>query len=86
MEWQAGYACCAFLMPLSYVNRVAAEMRSKNAWREKPHLESDQARELVTAVASRFDTSTDAARIRLTQLGQLLSEPQTAGNLFGELP
>lgn len=85
MEWQAGYACGAFLMPLSYVTRVAAEMRSKNAWLEKPHSGSDQARELIAEVAGRFDTSADAARIRLTQLGQLLTQPQASGNLFGEL-
>jgi hypothetical protein len=64
MEWQAGYACGAYLMPVTTTRRLVAELRSSRA--------SD--RDLIREVSVRFRTSEDASRVRLSKLG-LLGRP-----------
>lgn len=69
MEWQAGYACGAFLMP-------ASALRHKI----RPYIEQHglfgitgegdlHGRQLIEIVRAGFDVSADAARIRLIKLG-----------------
>lgn len=82
MEWQAGYACGAFLMPLTYLNRHVTDLRTKKRWMQKPSLGSAEAGELIAEVARRFDVSSDAARVRLMQLELVTAQPNRSGNLI----
>jgi hypothetical protein len=73
MEWQAGYACGAILMP------AAALVDAVQRFREERHLtfsnlalNSDSGQQLIDIVASSFQTSKDAARVRLLKKGMLI--------------
>jgi hypothetical protein len=72
MEWQAGYACGAILIPATALLDTVRRFREQ---REIPYsnlvLESDTGRQLITLVASTFQTSKDAARVRLLKKGVL---------------
>lgn len=57
MEWQAGYACGAFLMPASYLKRTVDNFLATNG------ADTDG---LIDAVVTRFQVSKDAARVRLS--------------------
>jgi Zn-dependent peptidase ImmA (M78 family) len=74
MEWQAGYACGAFLMPITALKQLVFQLRTKNRWSGTPTADSDAARQLITHVAQRFDVSADAARVRLTQLDLIVDQ------------
>jgi Zn-dependent peptidase ImmA (M78 family) len=72
MEWQAGYACGAVLMP------ATALVESVKRFREEKKLPyanlvvgSEYGQQLITLVASTFQTSRDAARVRLLKRGIL---------------
>lgn len=71
MEWQASYACGAFLMPLAPVNKLAEEYLKRYSDRCWLPSDTDKAVELTDLVAESFDVSTDAARVRLQKLGFL---------------
>jgi Zn-dependent peptidase ImmA (M78 family) len=82
MEWQAGFACGAFLMPqgpLSVAIRRIAEERGLPAG--KFNATSEHGIALITDIAIRFGVSKDAARVRLEQRDVLVSAAQT-GALF----
>jgi Zn-dependent peptidase ImmA (M78 family) len=71
LEWQAGYASGAFLMPLSALRRTV-----RQAWNGADVLgnlavASDGGREVIRRVQSSYLVSEDAARVRLLQLGIL---------------
>jgi len=73
MEWQAGHACGAFLMPGSRVKKVAQEVAIRIP---PPPLEplvpdSDYGRALVLTLCERFHVSRDAAQVRAHRLGLL---------------
>ena len=71
MEWQAGYACGAFLMPMTHVQRIAgAYQQSHNLFGPVPH-NSDDGRRLIEEISTGFQVSTEAARVRLAKLGFL---------------
>src|SRR5437762_3145180 len=68
MEWQAGFACGAFLMPqgpLSVAIRRTAEERGLPAG--KFSATSEHGIALIADIAIRFGVSKDAARVRLEQ-------------------
>ena len=71
MEWQAGYVSGAVLMPISRLTELVQE--AFNAWGIFGGVPatSVQGADLVASVAHEFDVSTDAARVRLSQLGYL---------------
>ena len=71
MEWQASYACGAFLMPYSVIRKLSLEEISKRNAASWVSGDSEQAAELVNIVSDTFDVSTDAARVRLNKLGFL---------------
>lgn len=78
MEWQAGYACGALLMPATALIETAQAFRTKN---KLPYanlvVNSPAGQELIGLVASTFQTSRDAARVRLLKK-EILSDPGTA--------
>jgi Zn-dependent peptidase ImmA (M78 family) len=66
MEWQAGYVCGAILMPAGpLIDTVQAFRRENGLLLTNLALASDAGRRLIETVASRFQTSRDAARVRL---------------------
>jgi hypothetical protein len=66
MEWQAGYVCGAILMPASaLMDTVQAFRRQNGLALSNLALHSDAGQRLIETVAARFQTSRDAARVRL---------------------
>src|SRR5262245_12771340 len=81
LEWQAGYACGALLMPISHLRQVAS--RALGVLGESPplHVATPAAAQLQRKVADAFEVSIDAARIRLLKLGYLTAS-KVPGALF----
>ena len=75
MEWQAGYACGAILMPAAALVETVSRFREE---KKLPYanllLGSEQGQQLITLVTSTFQTSRDAARVRLLKKGILAEE------------
>ena len=72
MEWQAGYACGAILMPAgALVDAVHGFRAENNLLYSNLSLQSDAGQKLIGVVASAFQTSRDAARVRLLKQGVL---------------
>ncbi len=82
MEWQAGYACGALLMPVTPVRRLVGEYQESNGLYGIIGLNDSHARNLIEAVQASFQVSTDAARVRLSKLG-ILGETGGGASLFG---
>lgn len=72
MEWQAGYAAGALLMPESFVRRAVAAFFCNRA--EKPPIKKDAvtAPTLSGRIALTFEVSEEAANVRLAKLGYLI--------------
>lgn len=74
LEWQAGYACGAFLMLASHVRQLVAEYVAQHGLLFRPRANSAHAAEIQRLVADRFFVSADAARVRLLKLGYLTDQ------------
>lgn len=70
MEWQAGYACGAFLMPASFVKRLVSGFTATNT-RTSP-IKGDLRQDVIAKVVETFQVSKDAAGVRLSVLGYFL--------------
>jgi len=74
MEWQAGYGCGAFLMPIRSLIETVHEFRQlENIPAGALSLISEEGQELLQRVAGAFQVSRDAARVRLLQ-GRFLQD------------
>ena len=82
MEWQAGYVSGAILMPAGAVRRLVADICGPRGWHSAVSLTSPHAAVIITAVATAFLASEEAARVRLVKLG-LLSDSADQLPLFG---
>lgn len=84
MEWQAGYACSAILMPAGALFDAVQHFRAEhNLLYSNLSLQSEAGQKLITAVAGGFQTSRDAARVRLLKKGILTDTgTQRTGELF----
>jgi hypothetical protein len=72
MEWQAGYACGAILMPGTALVEMVQRFRAANNLLYKNlSLQSEPGQKLITEVSLGFQTSRDAARVRLLKKGVL---------------
>ncbi len=71
MEWQASYACGAFLMPPSQVRRLVGEYREVNGLFGDINHTDQHGRALVAEMQTAFQVSADAARVRLLRLEAL---------------
>jgi hypothetical protein len=69
MEWQAGYASGALLMPASRTRSIANRIPIEAG--ESAHASAERDGLLVDAVSEGFQVSRDAARVRVSQLGLL---------------
>jgi len=81
MEWQAGYVCGSILMPVTAVQKLVADYRKQSRIVGSIAERSKDGFALVTFIAEAFDTSQDAARVRLLKLGCLGSN-KTPDPLF----
>jgi len=78
MEWQAGYACGAYLMPNSHLRRVVSDYMRRHQVLTELHASALEATELVAIVAGTFDVSGDAARVRLLKTKHLVETSPSA--------
>ncbi len=81
LEWQAGYACGALLMPITHLRQVLSGVLATLGEQPPIHVSSPAAAQLQRVVAGAFDVSTDAARVRLSKLGFLTTD-RVPGALF----
>lgn len=72
MEWQAGYCCGAFLMPIRTLDRTVKRIKRESRIRDIPDAASSEGSLLISEVQAGFQVSEEAARVRLTKLGYLL--------------
>jgi IrrE N-terminal-like domain len=72
MEWQAGYVCGAILMPKSYLTKCVQSFCQQNELILPIKLADREANDLIDLVASKFQVSRDAAKIRLIKLKHLV--------------
>ncbi len=72
LEWQAGYASGALLMPATRLARVVRDARLEFGIYGASPAGSPEGRTLVGRVSRVFAVSRDAARVRLQKLGYLL--------------
>lgn len=70
MEWQAGYACGAFLMPAIDVRKLVRDAAASGP-SSPPPVGSEMGEKLIGAVMHRYSVSHDAGRVRLLVLGHL---------------
>ncbi len=77
MEWQAGYACGAFLMPYSPLQKLVSLVRQGS--QEVASVTSVPA--LIEATRDRFSVSEEAAQVRLAKLGFIV-EGQDKSDFF----
>ena len=82
MEWQAGYASGAYLMPKSAVTALVRALVPADAPIPPWSTDSELGRRLIRKVMSDFEVSEDAARVRLIKLNHLTSSPRVP-TLFG---
>jgi Zn-dependent peptidase ImmA (M78 family) len=66
MEWQAGYASGAFLMPITPLQRLARDVLGKTRLTQVVST-SREGQELLRQVQSQFQVSAEAAIVRLRQ-------------------
>lgn len=71
MEWQAGHACGALLMPVSYLRRVVGAYQEANNLFGIIGTSSEHGQALIRRVQEAFQVSADAARVRLQKLSVL---------------
>jgi hypothetical protein len=75
MEWQAGYASGALLMPVSFARRIADATLKESGLIGPVATESAEGSNLIARIAGLFQISLDAARVRLSQLAYLTDAP-----------
>ena len=81
MEWQAGYACGAILMPISRLRRVVGAYQEANNLFGVIGITSEHGQALITSVQTAFQVSADAARVRLLKLN-ILGAASAGRSLF----
>lgn len=68
MEWQAGFVCGAMLIPITPLLKfIKASRQRLNMEHTAIYSHSTEGMQLITDVAQAFQTSKDAARVRLIQ-------------------
>ena len=83
MEWQAGHACGAILMPVTFLRRTVRDAAARLGIVSLPlQTGNPEALQVLAAVVEAFEVSQDAARVRLSKLGLLVDHPLPA-SLFG---
>ena len=81
MEWQAGYASGAFLMPISRLREVVKELREEAGTLAELSLDTPSGWEIIQRVQASFTVSAEAARVRLLKCGYVV-EQMSSASLF----
>jgi Zn-dependent peptidase ImmA (M78 family) len=81
MEWQAGHASGAILMPISAVRRTLESIHERLGTIEPVRAMSSAGQEMIRTVVESYGVSRDAARVRLSRLGYL-GTPSGSSPLF----
>jgi len=76
MEWQAGYACGAFLMPRTPLRALVRGFGQRRVGLDGVVEGSQEAEGLIAEVISQFRVSRDAARIRLIKIDAFAPPPR----------
>lgn len=71
IEWQAGYACGAILMPASLIRRRVATFRQDRQLGDANPIRGRPVIDLISMIKSDFQVSEAAARVRLSVMGFL---------------
>ena len=82
MEWQAGYACGALLMPASHVRSLVGLYKEKHSLFGPVGYTNKHGEMLISVVQTTYQVSVAAARIRLLKLN-VFGESGTDPPLFG---
>lgn len=77
MEWQAGYACGAILMPITAVKRLVADIFQNHGIYASVKPDSVHGRTLIASMVKAFRVSDEAASVRLSQLNFLSAAAST---------
>jgi hypothetical protein len=73
IEWQAGYACGALLMPVTALDETTRQhCRNAGIAYRDIGATSQEGRALIERIANRFQTSKDAAHVRLIKRGVVI--------------
>lgn len=75
LEWQAGYASGALLMPRTHLDCLVRNVQIELEIYGSSGANSPKGLEVIRRVARAFAVSRDAARVRLVQLGYLMRRP-----------
>lgn len=75
IEWQAGYASGAYLMPITRVRQLVAKVFDESGSFGPVHPESSTGKILLQRVQTSFQVSSEAAKVRLLKLGYLSMSP-----------
>ena len=84
MEWQAGHASGAILMPVSYLRRVVGEYQEANRLFGVIGTGTEDGQALIARVQEAFQVSAHAARVRLLRLN-ILGATSAGPSLFDRL-
>jgi len=82
MEWQASYACGAFLMPVTPLKKLVEDFLKRFADRYWLPADTDEATELTGLIAESFDVSEAAACVRLKKQGVVQNIPSESGRVI----
>lgn len=72
MEWQAGYASCALLLPITALRRSTDHFLDKHGLSGVLSLYTPEGQGLIRHTAKAFQVSADAARVRLLRREHLI--------------
>lgn len=81
MEWQAGYASGAFLMPITPLHQMVRALLEEERLFGPISLQQAASHELIERVRLTFGVSEEAARVRLLKLGYLTEGPSVQAAL-----
>ena len=78
MEWQAGYACGALLMPKMWLNAAVKNFRQHRKLFAEIGINTEAGRALIELVMRDFQVSRDAAIVRLKELKGIVENPSAS--------
>ena len=81
MEWQAGYACGALLMPASHVRGLVARYREQHDLYGPVSHASEEGAAFISLLQSTYHVSAEAAKVRLFRL-KIFGAPSSESSLF----
>ena len=76
LEWQAGYASGALLMPITHLKDITQVSLREWGMYNSISTTSEESKKLIERITTAFSVSFEAARVRLSQLGYLSTTSQ----------